>query len=64
MIGEVAPAAPLAGVPLLEDLKFGATPEDRMRLRLTVQTPGEQAKEQPTGPSGGAARRRNLHIAG
>jgi hypothetical protein len=34
----------------LRTAKFGATPEDRMRLRLTVQTPGEQPKEQPTGP--------------
>jgi hypothetical protein len=48
----------------LRAAKFGATPEDRMRLRLTVQTPGDQPKEQPAGPSDLAARRRNLHIAG
>jgi len=35
----------------LRPAKFGATPEDRMRLRLTVQTPGEQPREQATGPS-------------
>ena len=48
----------------LRAAKFGATPEDRMRLRLTVQTPGEQPKDQATGPSEVTARRWNLHIAG
>jgi hypothetical protein len=48
----------------LRAAKFGATPEDRTRPRLTVQTPGDQAKGHPTGPSDVAARRRNLHIAG
>lgn len=47
--------------------KYGATPEDRMRLRVKVTTP-DQA-EKATGGEGGnqasaAARRRNLHIAG
>jgi hypothetical protein len=45
-------------------VKFGATRGDRTRLRLTVQTPGDRAKEQPFGPSEVAARRGNLHIAG
>ena len=48
----------------LRAAKFGATPEDRMRLRLTVQTPGEQPKEQAGSPAEVTARRRNLHIAG
>jgi hypothetical protein len=48
----------------LRAAKFGATPEDRMRLRLTVQTPGEQPKEQSGSPAEVTARRRNLHIAG
>ena len=48
----------------LRAAKFGATPEDRMRLRLTVQTAGDQSKESAAGPSDVAARRRNLHIAG
>jgi hypothetical protein len=48
----------------LRAAKFGATPEDRMRLRLTVQTPGDQSKEQAPGSSEVASRRRNLHIAG
>ena len=48
----------------LRAAKFGGTPEDRMRLRLTVQTPGDQSKEQAPGSSEVASRRRNLHIAG
>jgi len=48
----------------LRAAKFGATPEDWIRLRLTVQTPCDQPKEQPAGPSDLAARRRNLQIAG
>jgi anti-sigma B factor antagonist len=42
----------------LRAAKFGATPEDRMRLRLKRADGGDQVGEQPTGPSevGRAAR--------
>lgn len=43
--------------------KYGATPEDRMRLRVKVTTP-EQAEKAEAAPTPTAARRRNLHIAG
>lgn len=47
----------------LRAAKFGATPEDRIRLRLTVQLPGEPQSSEAV-PSDAVARRRNLHIAG
>lgn len=43
--------------------KFGATPEDRMRLRLTVQPP-ESGRPDTSTPSDAVARRQSLHIAG
>lgn len=47
----------------LRAAKFGATPEDRMRLRLTVQLPGGTPQPEAA-PSDAVARRRGLHIAG
>ena len=45
--------------------KYGATPEDRQRLRVKVTTADEQGKpEASAGTASVAARRRNLHIAG
>lgn len=46
--------------------KYGATPEDRMRLRVKVTTPDQPAKDPGTGGNAASAstRRRNLHIAG
>lgn len=46
--------------------KYGATPEDRMRLKVRVERPGKQpATPSPTPEdTPAAARRRGLHIAG
>jgi hypothetical protein len=46
--------------------KYGATPEDRQRLRVKVTTPeqADKASDAPAGAASVAARRRNLHIAG
>jgi hypothetical protein len=44
----------------LRAAKFGATPEDRMRLKLKIETPGA---EKPTeAPRGVASRRQSLRI--
>lgn len=45
--------------------KYGATPEDRMRLKVKIATPVDSAAaaEQAT-PASATARRRNMHIAG
>lgn len=46
--------------------KYGATPEDRMRLRVKVTTPeqAEKGSESDARPASITERRRNLHIAG
>jgi hypothetical protein len=47
--------------------KYGATPEDRMRLRIKVATPDQDNKggsETGVNAASAAARRRNLHVAG
>lgn len=43
--------------------KFGATPEDRLRLRVKITTP-DGGKPESTTPATATERRRNLHIAG
>lgn len=43
--------------------KYGATPEDRLRLKVKITTPGD-APAQETKAGTATARRRNLHIAG
>lgn len=43
--------------------KYGATPEDRMRLKVKIAKP-EQGAPESTTPASATARRRNLHIAG
>lgn len=45
--------------------KFGATPEDRMRLKLSVDTPADPAPEEPSAEQNNAAgRRKDLRIVG
>lgn len=46
----------------LRAAKFGATPEDRMRLKLKVEVPGETSKLEPSTPKDLSARRRSLRI--
>jgi hypothetical protein len=36
----------------LRSAKFGATPEDRMRLRLSIETPGPRSGPAPAGEEG------------
>lgn len=43
--------------------KYGATPEDRLRLKVKILTPEDKPAESAT-PASATARRRNLHIAG
>lgn len=43
--------------------KYGATPEDRLRLKVKILTPEDKPAESST-PASATARRRNLHIAG
>lgn len=43
--------------------KYGATPEDRMRLKVKITTQKDEPAASST-PASAAARRRNLHIAG
>lgn len=43
--------------------KYGATPEDRLRLRLKITTPADQDKPTEATPAETAARRRSLRIA-
>lgn len=43
--------------------KYGATPEDRQRLKIKVATPGDAAPAEPQTPAAAAARRRGLRIA-
>lgn len=44
--------------------KYGATPEDRMRLKVKIATPDE-SKPAPAGtPADASSRRRNMRIAG
>lgn len=46
--------------------KFGATPEDRQRLKLSIDTPADAAAEQPEDQeqNTATARRKGLRIAG
>ena len=44
--------------------KYGATPEDRLRLKVKIATPADAAAQDSTTPASATARRRNLHIAG
>lgn len=46
--------------------KYGATPEDRMRLKVKITPPASEAPapEQQSTPTDLVARRRNMHIAG
>jgi hypothetical protein len=43
--------------------KYGATPEDRMRLKVKITTP-EKVDAPPDTPAGTTARRRNMRIVG
>jgi hypothetical protein len=43
--------------------KYGATPEDRMRLKVKITTPGDVAQDSST-PAGTTSRRRNMRIVG
>ncbi len=43
--------------------KYGATPEDRLRLKVKIQTP-EQAMAEADTPAGTTSRRRNMRIVG
>lgn len=55
-----------AGEVRLRFAKFGATPEDRMRLKAKVSTPTEKKSAQPEGEgrvTAASERRRNLRIA-
>jgi hypothetical protein len=44
--------------------KFGATPEDRMRLKMKVETPGDGKPAEPETPRNVSSRRKSLRIAG
>lgn len=44
--------------------KYGATPEDRMRLKVKIAAPGEIQPADSATPADAVARRRNMHIAG
>lgn len=44
--------------------KYGATPEDRLRLKVKITTPGDKPPAEASTPASATARRRNLHIAG
>lgn len=44
--------------------KYGATPEDRMRLKVKIAVPSEVESSEPVTPASTTMRRRNLHIAG
>lgn len=44
--------------------KYGATPEDRMRLKVKVAAPGDGKPAEPTTPEGATSRRRDMRIVG
>lgn len=44
--------------------KYGATPEDRMRLKVKVVPADREPSKQETTPAGTTARRRNMRIVG
>jgi hypothetical protein len=46
----------------LRAAKYGATPEDRMRLKLKIDTPGTSASAPPETPRSTSDRRKNLRI--
>lgn len=46
----------------LRAAKFGATPEDRMRLKLKIETPGGGKPAAQETPKGVSSRRRSLRI--
>lgn len=48
----------------LRAAKFGATPEDRARLKLKVDTPEQHAKPESDTPADTSSRRRNMRIVG
>lgn len=43
--------------------KYGATPEDRMRLKVKIATPSDGKPAETATPADAVARRRNLRIA-
>lgn len=48
----------------LRAAKFGATPEDRMRLKLKIETPGDAKPEAASTPRDVASSRKSLRIVG
>lgn len=46
----------------LRAAKYGATPEDRMRLKLKIETPADRAAPSPETPRSTSDRRKNLRI--